>query len=102
MRAYLVAVSIVKAGGPYREVYDVARAKYLDAVHAAPCKRCGPAGKPAQPGSPISAGHQHARALRIVAKEVLKDLWREAKRLHENVQDDGQLHGEAQTPSASS
>ncbi|WP_130291689.1 hypothetical protein [Pseudonocardia sediminis] len=82
MRAHLVAVSIVKAGGPYREVYDEGRAKYADAVHQVECKRCGPAGKPALPGSLISAGHQHARALRLVAKAVLKDLWREARRLH--------------------
>lgn len=84
MRAHLVAVSIVKAGGPYRDVYDTARAKYADSVHHVECRHCGPAGKPAQPGSPISAGHQHARALRIVAKEVLKGLWREARRLHGN------------------
>lgn len=83
MRAHLVAVSIVKSGGPYREVYDKAREKYEDAIHRLDCKRCGPAGKPAQVGSPISAGHQHARAVRIVAKEVLKDLWRESKRIHE-------------------
>lgn len=83
MRAHLVAVSIVKAGGPYREVYDAARAKYEDAVHHVECRRCGPSGEPAQPGSPLSAGHQHARALRAVAKAVLRDLWREAKRLHE-------------------
>jgi hypothetical protein len=83
MRAYLVAVSIVKAGGPYRDVYDAARAKHDGAVHATECKRCAPAGKPAPAGSPLSAGHQHARALRAVAKEVLRDLWREAKRLHE-------------------
>jgi hypothetical protein len=82
MRAHLVAVSIVKAGGPYREVYDRGRAKYADALHATECKRCGPSGKPAQPGTPLSDGHSHARALRLVAKEVLKDLWREAKRLH--------------------
>lgn len=83
MRAHLVAVSIVKAGGPYREVYDRAREKHVDATHAAPCVRCGPSGHPAQPGSPISAGHQHARGLRAVAKEVLRDLWREAERLHQ-------------------
>jgi hypothetical protein len=83
MRAHLVAVSIVKAGGPYREVYDAARAKYADTTHQVECRRCGPAGKPAPAGSPLSAGHQHARALRIVAKEVLKGLWREAKRIHE-------------------
>lgn len=86
MRAYLVAVSIVKAGGPYREVYDQARAKYDGALHEVECKRCGPSGKPAQPGSPVSAGHQHARALRAVSKAVLKDLWREAKRIHEESQ----------------
>lgn len=83
MRAHLVAVSIVKAGGPYREVYDAGRVKYADAVHVTECRRCGPSGKPAQPGSPVSLGHQHARALRAVCKEVLRDLWREAKRLHE-------------------
>lgn len=83
MRAHLVAVSIVKAGGPYREVYDAGRVKYTDAVHVTECRRCGPSGKPAQPGSPVSLGHQHARALRAVCKEVLRDLWREARRLHE-------------------
>jgi hypothetical protein len=83
MRAHLVAVSIVKAGGPYREVYDEARAKHADAVHQVECRRCGPSGKPAAVGSPVSAGHQHARALRAVCKAVLRDLWREAKRLHE-------------------
>jgi hypothetical protein len=83
MRAHLVAVSIVKAGGPYREVYDKTRAKHADRVHLVDCKRCGPAGKPALIGSPLSDGHKHARALRVTAKEVLKDLWRESKRLHE-------------------
>jgi hypothetical protein len=102
MRAYLVAVSIVKAGGPYREVYDGARAKYDGAIHQAECKRCGPKGNPAQPGSPISAGHQHARAVRLVAKTVLKDLWREAKRLHEDVQDDDQGVRAPQRPTVSS
>lgn len=82
-RCFLVATSILKAGGPYREVYDAAREKYADAVHASECKRCGPSGKPAQPGSPLSAGHQHARGLRAISKAVLRDLWREAARLHE-------------------
>lgn len=31
--------------------------------------------------SPLSDGHKHARALRAVAKAVLRDLWREARRL---------------------
>lgn len=84
MRAHLVAVSIVKAGGPYRVVYDEARAKYSTALHDAECKRCGPAGHPALPGSSLSAGHRHARALRAVSKAVLRDMWAEAKRIHES------------------
>lgn len=83
MRAFLVAESCVKqAKSPYRPVYDATRLKHAEAVHASDCRRCGPAGKPAQAGSPLSPGHQHARALRAVAKEVLKDLWREARALH--------------------
>ena len=69
---------------PYRVVYDRTRAKYADAVHIKPCVRCGPKGKPAQPGSPISAKHNEARAHRAVCKELLADLWREAKRLHDS------------------
>ena len=101
MRAHLVAVSIVKAGGPYREVYDDGRAKYADTLHPADCRRCGPAGKPALAGSPRSAGHQHAMALRLVAKAVLRDLWREAKRLHEDGQGDGHTRGDAHRNTAS-
>ena len=82
-RAWLISASIIKSGGPYREVYDETRARYADATHVIACVRCGPSGKPAQPGSPLSLGHQHARAMRMVSKTVLRDLWREAKRLHE-------------------
>lgn len=83
MRGYLVAVSIVKAGGPYREVYDQARERYEVALHEGACVRCGPSGSPALPGSPLSAGHQHGRALRAIVKAVLRDLWLEARRLHD-------------------
>lgn len=90
MRLYNIAESIKKAGGPYREVFDATRERYADAVHDKPCVRCGPAGKPAQPGTPISKGHNQARALRAVCKELLKDLWLEAKRLHDaNGETDG-------------
>jgi hypothetical protein len=83
-RAYLVAESCIKKrDSPYRPVYDTGRAKYTDALHNHPCVRCGPAGKPAQPGSPLSLGHQHARAMRLVMKAILLDLWLESKRLHE-------------------
>jgi hypothetical protein len=83
MRAYLIAESIVKCGDVYREVYDGGRKRYAAAVHQVDCRRCGSTGKPAASGSPMSAGHQHARALRLVAKRVLRDLWCESKRLHE-------------------
>lgn len=67
----------------YRLVYDAGRVKYAQSVHDRPCVRCGPKTKPAEAGTALSAAHQDARALRLVMKEVLKDLWREAKRLHE-------------------
>lgn len=84
MRTYLIAESCVKQakGTRYRNVYDDARDKYADAVHSAPCVRCGPSGKPAEAGSPLSLGHQHARALRAISKEILKDLWIAAKDVH--------------------
>jgi hypothetical protein len=73
---------MLKAGN--REVYDQRRAATAERVHKTECLRCGPAGKPALPGSPWSAGHQLADALRIVSKEqLLKNLWREARRIHE-------------------
>lgn len=82
-RAWLLATSCVKAGGPYREVYDNRREQTAGRVHETECVRCGPSGKPAQPGSEWSKGHQHADALRITSKEILKDLWRESKHQHE-------------------
>jgi hypothetical protein len=80
-RAYLCAESCVKAGGPYRDVYDDGRDRYAEAVHESECVRCGPAGRPAPAGSPLSKGHQHARALRLVAKAILRDLFLEARAL---------------------
>lgn len=75
MRAYLVATSCVKSNGHYRDVYDAAREQYSTAIHTVDCVRCGPSGKPALAGTELSAGHQHARALRKISKEILKDLW---------------------------
>lgn len=84
-RAYLIAASCVKQkpGTPWRDLYDASRAKYAESVHGTDCLRCGPKGKPAKAGTPLSAGHQHARALRIMSKELLKELWLESKRVHE-------------------
>lgn len=81
-RAWLIANSVVKAGGPYREIYDATKVKYADAVHTSPCVRCGPKGKPAPEGSALSKAHIHARGLRAISKAVLKDLWIESRRLH--------------------
>lgn len=98
-RAWLIATSCVKSGGYYREVYDRAKLKYANAVHTHECIRCGPSGKPAQIGSPISDGHRHARALRAVAKKVLQDLWRESRRMHGILDnEDGLLPGRKNTP----
>ena len=66
---------------PYRAVYDQYRVAHAESVHTDPCAQCGPAGKPAQPGSPLSMGHRKARAVRYVAKRILRDLWREARRV---------------------
>jgi hypothetical protein len=68
---------------PYRVKYDQVRAAKTGSVHPEECVRCGPKGSPAPAGSPRSDGHIKQMALRVVAKEVLKDLWREAKRIHE-------------------
>lgn len=65
MRAYLVALSCMKQmDSPYRAVYDARRA------HT----------KVTRPE--WTDGHSHNDALRVVAKAVLKELWREAARLH--------------------
>lgn len=80
MRAWNVSVSMLKAGN--REAYDKRKAATEGRLHAGECVRCGPSGKPAQPGTPWSDGHRHQDALRYVSKEVLKELWREGGRIH--------------------
>lgn len=88
MRTHLIAVSCMKSNqGHYREIYDKTRKKYEDAVHKEECRRCGPRGKPAKVGSPLSDGHKHARALRQVCKEFLRDLWSEGRRVHDHNED---------------
>lgn len=61
-RAYLVAESCMKSReGTYRPDYDKGRSKY----------------------SGLPDGHAHNRALRLVAKAVLRDIFLEAKAWHE-------------------
>lgn len=83
MRLWNISNSCIKTKGHYRNVYDDRRAETAEKVHTRECVRCGPSGKPAQPGTPWAKGHQHADALRIVGKEILRDMWLEAKRIHE-------------------
>lgn len=81
MRVFLIAESCMKQmRSPYRVIYDAGRSKYAEALHPVDCKRCGLEGRPAPAGSQLSDGHKHARALRLVAKEILKDIWIEARR----------------------
>lgn len=68
---------------PYRVRYDEYRAAHRDAVHQVACRRCGPKGKPAQPGSPLSDGHAHQRAVRAATKKLLRHFFQAARRLHE-------------------
>lgn len=66
-RAYLIATSCIKqARSPYRATYDARRA-HTAVTHPE-----------------WTAGHSHNDALRITSKAILRDLWREAKRLHDH------------------
>lgn len=80
---YLIGTSLlksgIKAGEPisdWGKFYMDARVKYADRVHEAPCPPCH-----AGAGDPWKPGHQHMAALRLMEKEFLKDLWKEARRL---------------------
>lgn len=82
-RAYLIAESCLKQRtSPYRAVYDQRKAATEGRTHAAPCAPCGKKSNPAPVGTPWKDGHRHTDALRITAKNLLKDLWLEARRLH--------------------
>lgn len=59
----------------YRHIYDLRRLQTHDRTHTNECARCGPSGRPAPVGSPWSKAHQQADALRIVGKNLLRDLW---------------------------
>lgn len=83
-RVWVIASAMPKfPGGIYEQVYRDGRTQYADAMHSVDCVRCGPAGKPALAGSPLSDGHKHARAVRLVAKAILRDLWIESRGLYE-------------------
>ncbi len=98
MVTHLVAECLVKAGvrqttpgpkvpftptnrhaiSPFGQLYIDTRYATWDRVHTTECVRCGPSGKPAQPGAPWSGGHQQGDALRKLGKEMLRQLWKAA------------------------
>jgi hypothetical protein len=65
---WLIAGSMLKAGN--RDVYDARRLVTAERVHLKPCPQCH-----AKTGEPWKPGHQHADALRIVAKRFLQDMF---------------------------
>ena len=68
-----LAPNVSLALWPYRRIYEARRLATVGRIHAEPCVRCGPSGKPAMPGSKWSDGHAHSDALRIVGKDILRD-----------------------------
>jgi hypothetical protein len=76
----LLAESCVKCPeSRYETIYRGARDRYADRVHEHPCPQCRGSSEPGQPWRP---GHQHAAALRLVAKEILRDLWEASREAH--------------------
>lgn len=82
-RVWLISCAVLKAQGPLSVAYYDRKAATEGRLHAAACVRCGPSGHPALEGSPWSDAHRHADALRITGKTILRDLWLEARRIHE-------------------
>lgn len=85
-RLWLISCAVLKAQGPLVATYYDRKAATEGRLHAGACVRCGPSGKPAIEGSPWSDAHRHADALRITGKTILRDLWLEAKRIHEGAE----------------
>ena len=75
MLVHLQAEWCMRQQGRYRNLYTAAREAVENKAHSVPCVRCGPSGRPAAEGTPWSKGHQHAHALRIIGKEILRDMW---------------------------
>jgi hypothetical protein len=64
---------------PYRSIYDETRMQVVDAVHERDCFGKGSCGRPA--GTELNDSHKHAYSRRKAAKAILKDMWREARRI---------------------
>lgn len=82
MLVHLLAESCMKQQGtgnrrrsPYRDTYDVFRARYEDRMETKVNKKTGK-----EETKPWSDGHKHNAALRVTGKEILLDLWVLAER----------------------
>jgi hypothetical protein len=76
----------------WRIFYDQEKARYQGSVHERECPRCTGKGQPpASIGSPRKAAHVNQIAIRNTTKQLLRDLWLEAKRLHELADDQGSV-----------
>jgi hypothetical protein len=94
----LLAESCVKQPGTrYDRVYRAAREEYAGRVHAGPCPQCKGS---SEAGQPWRDGHQHAAALRRVAKEILRDLWEAGRAAHIQAPASSQCRSDAQPPVA--
>lgn len=84
MRVWNMVQPIIKnRNSPYRHLYDQVKEGYRGAVYDERMAGRMFKGKPIEVGQPLSDGHVHARAQRVVMKAILKDLWIESKRIHE-------------------
>lgn len=85
-KVFLVAESAVRSGkapgSPYYKFYAERKLATVGRLHVAACAPCGPAGKPAAVGSLWSDKHRDVDAKRVLAKEILRELWVEARRIH--------------------
>lgn len=86
-RTFLVAracrIAVRGEKGRYRLFYEDARVRYEHAVHASPCAMCGVRGQRAEIGTALRPCHQDARAMRIVCKEILRDLYNASRLWHQ-------------------
>lgn len=94
-RIWLISRSIIQCRGDYRAIYYDRKEQTEGRLHAAECPQCVGSSKK---GEPWRDGHRDADATRVLSKAVLKDLWVEAKRIHEETE--SHSTGEAHTRGA--
>jgi hypothetical protein len=71
-----VGECFIKAGGKYREVYDIVKVKYAEREW---CGKCHPKGE-TDDREHCTPSHIHNRAHRYMVKKFIKHLWQEWRR----------------------